>query len=105
MMNELDAAPVRALSLALDAASLRHRVIAHNIANANTPGFAPLRVSFEQSFAAALQPVVARDASARVELDVEVTLLAQNALHYQTALRGLSKYFAILSSAISEGKR
>jgi flagellar basal-body rod protein FlgB len=103
MMQELEA--VRALSLALDAASLRHRVIAHNIANVNTAGFAPLRVRFEESFGAALQPVVERDAAARVELDVEVMLLAQNAVHYQAVLRGLGKHFSILNAAISEGKR
>jgi flagellar basal-body rod protein FlgB len=105
MIQELDATPVRALGLALDAASLRHRVGAHNIANANTPGFAPLQVRFETQFDAALHPVIEPRADAKVELDVEVAQLSQNALHHQALLRGVSRYFAILSAAISEGKR
>jgi flagellar basal-body rod protein FlgB len=34
----------------LDATSLRHRVVAENIANVNTPGYKALDVSFEQAF-------------------------------------------------------
>ena len=34
--------------LALDALSLRHQVISHNIANAETPGFVPKRLEFSE---------------------------------------------------------
>lgn len=105
MTNPLDTAPVQALGQALDGATLRHRVIAHNIANANTPGFTPLRVSFEKQFDAALKPVVEPAAGGKVELDVEMAQLAQNSLQYQALLRGLGRYLAILGAAISEGKR
>lgn len=128
MIEEIDAATVGVLRLALDAASLRHRVIAHNIANANTEGYAPLRVNFEEQFDAVrsalgqsqpidrgllegLRPVVAQDgplsggATAQVALDLEVARLAQNSVHYQALLRGTAKYLSILGIAVTEGKR
>src|SRR4249920_127781 len=109
MIEEIDAATMGVLRLALDAASLRHRVIAHNIANANTEGYAPLRVSFEEQFDAVrsalgqsqplargllegLRRVIAQDgplsggATDQVALDLEVGRLAQNSVHYQALL-------------------
>ncbi|NEX63022.1 flagellar basal body rod protein FlgB [Noviherbaspirillum galbum] len=43
------------VGLALDAAEARHRAIAHNIANAGTPGFRPLRADFQAHLAQARQ--------------------------------------------------
>jgi flagellar basal-body rod protein FlgB len=107
--------------LALDAASLRHQVIANNIANLNTPGFVPSKVNFEQQLAFArgasgplpaslstsVRPFIEGDASAdaRVSLDMEMVKLAQNTLQYQSLLKALDKRGAILSTAISEGRR
>jgi flagellar basal-body rod protein FlgB len=107
--------------LALDAASLRHQVIANNIANANTPGFVPLKVNFEQQLAfargasggmpaplsASVRPFIEADAGAgaRVVLDMEMVKLAQNTVQYQSLLRALDKRGSILSTAISEGRR
>ncbi len=42
------------LPLAMDVASLRNEVYAHNIANAETPGYKRREVSFEDSFKKAL---------------------------------------------------
>lgn len=42
------------LTKALEAASLRQRVIAHNVANLNTPGFKKSQVRFEEELRAAL---------------------------------------------------
>ena len=128
MIEEIDAATMGVLRLALDAASLRHRVIAHNIANANTEGYAPLRVNFEAQFDAVrsalgqsqpidrgllegLRPVIAQDgplsggATDQVALDLEVARLAQNSVHYQALLRGVAKHLSILGIAVTEGKR
>ena len=52
MFGNTEAITVEMAKLALDAASLRHQAIAHNIANANSPGFAPVRVSFEDQLGA-----------------------------------------------------
>ena len=128
MIAEIAGATTEAVKLALDASSLRHRAIANNIANANTPGYIPVRVNFEEQLAAlrrttegsdeevrsALQGVrsfieqdttAAGHGGANVMLDMEVVKLSQNVVHYQTLLRGLGKQMSILSAAINEGKR
>lgn len=127
MYGSTEAVTVDMVRLALDAASLRHQAIAHNIANVNTPGFAPARVNFEQQMGAAraalqqgapvtanmlagVTPVMTRlasagDADRSAMLDLEVADMAQNTVHYQALLKALSKHMAIISSAVSEGKR
>ena len=121
MSNGIDAVTASALSLALDAANLRHQVIAANIANAGTPGYIPQRLSFEAQVSAGLQqagapataqvraqvvPELAADGQPRtVQLDTEVAALSQNTLHYQTLVRALNRQLSILASAVSEGKR
>jgi len=125
--SSIESLTVSSVSLALDAAVLRHQAIASNIANANTPGYQPLRVSFEDqlgalgaslgqpadaSALAAVTPRLERDASApvvdsgsSVALDEEVARLSANTVHYQALLRGLSKQLSILGIAANDGKR
>ncbi|MGZ3182505.1 MAG: flagellar basal body rod protein FlgB [Telluria sp.] len=113
--------------LALDAASLRHQAIAHNIANVNTPGFAPARVNFEEQLGAVraaladggqvapallagVRPVLTRapaaaDADRTAMLDLEVADLAQNTVQYEALMKALGKHLAILNAAVSEGKK
>lgn len=128
MITEISGVTTEAVKLALDAASLRHQAIANNIANANTPGYMPLRVNFEEQLAAFRQATSGSDAelknsmqgvkafvehdvtaagggAANVMLDMEVVKLSQNVVHYQTLLRGLSKQMSIISAAINEGRR
>jgi flagellar basal-body rod protein FlgB len=111
------------LSLALDAAVLRQQAIASNIANANTAGYVRQTVSFDRQLEAlgagrSDQARLARFAHARlriepvspnvsgpVRLDVEVAQMAQNSVHYQTLLKGIERQYAILSTAISDGKK
>lgn len=127
-MNQgMEAITVAAIGLALDAASLRQQAIATNIANANTPGYAPLAVSFEDQLedarralrthgrldAAALagvQPALQHAPGlnglpARMLLDVEAANLAQNSVQFQALLKGLNRHYQILSSAVSDGKK
>ena len=47
---------VNVLQKALDAASIRQNVLAHNIANTNTPGYKRSYVSFEENLQQALKP-------------------------------------------------
>jgi flagellar basal-body rod protein FlgB len=128
MTEGLEAITTAALGLALDAASLRQQAIAANIANADTAGYVPLRVSFEAQLedarrameshgfldAASLADVeptvesVEPDASGlppKIMLDVEVAEMARNAVHYQALLKGLSRHYAVLSAAVSDGKK
>ncbi|WP_459569029.1 flagellar basal body rod protein FlgB [Cupriavidus sp. 8B] len=127
MTEGIEAITTTALGLALDAASLRQQATAANIANAGTAGYVPLRVSFEAQMMDAQRTLESRGRldtgslgamQARLEpaldmaglptkvmLDVEVANLAQNAVQYQALAKGLSKHYAILSAAVSDGKK
>lgn len=123
-MSLIDSSTVGLVSMALDASALRQRAIAHNIANAHTPGYQRIGVSFEQrlgalqdvaraggapslaslrDFRPALQMVGAPGDA--VALDMEVAALSENTLQQQALLKMLNKHLSILSTAINEGKR
>ena len=124
MSQPTEAVTSAIMRVALDGAALRHQAIAANIANAATPGYQPLKVSFERQLASArdrlnggeaLQGVLA-DLSPSVEaqagegegrpaIDLQVADMAQNVVQYQALLKGWSKRMSILSAAINEGKR
>lgn len=115
------------VALALDAASLRQQVIAANIANASTEGYAARRVHFESQLEqarrslragrtvdplalagvrAAIVPATdAHGQGAPVRLDAEMASLAQNAVHYQALLKGLAQHHAMLSLAAGDGRK
>lgn len=126
MVPGIEGVTSAALSLALDAASLQHRVLAANVANVNTPGYVPMRLRFAAQldggaarevtastdpasmFAVRMSLQPARDASgaaATVQPDQEVAAMSENALHYQALATVLDKHLSILSSAVSDGKR
>ncbi|HEX7982318.1 MAG TPA: flagellar basal body protein, partial [Duganella sp.] len=72
MTSIIESGTVGLLSLALDAAGMRQQAIAQNIANANTPGYQRIGVSFEsrlaelqQGLAQGRAPSLATLASAR----------------------------------------
>lgn len=110
----------RVLERGLQAADLRHRVIAHNIANVETPGFKRSRVEFEQQLSQALEAgqdpsavkpevVLEADQTARpdgnnVDIEGEMTRLAVNQIWYSAMTRQLSDHFARLRMAITEGR-
>jgi flagellar basal-body rod protein FlgB len=103
----------------LDTASLRHRVIAQNVANVNTPGYRRLEVVFEKDLAKAMasQPpgsdlpklgprVVVADGPEQVDgntvdVDREMNDLAKNALLYEAAAQVMTHRLASLRSAIA----
>ncbi|MFT3736007.1 MAG: hypothetical protein QM776_13445 [Rhodocyclaceae bacterium] len=113
------------LKAALDAASMRQTAGAANIANANRPGYVPVRVSFEAELEQALsaqrqrggefvapKPVLHPvetsangNESASVKLDEESAALVTNALHYQALIGGLRGLSEIVTAAVSDGKR
>ena len=112
------------LSKSLDASLSIHQVIAHNIANANSTGFRPLTVNFEQLMSdmklaaagetnvaelkdrlAGIQIEIESDANAdTVQLDQQMVLLAKNTTHYQALLSARSLYGELVSMAIRGGK-
>jgi flagellar basal-body rod protein FlgB len=128
MIAGIEGTTTAALSLALDAASLQQRVIAANIANVNTPGYVPMRLAFAAQlnegmrgasnsrpgdpaslFAVRMSLRPALDATGAVESSVkpdqEVAAMSANALHYQALATAVGKHLAILSTAVSDGKR
>jgi len=128
MITGISGATGEVVMLALDAANLRHQAIANNIANANTPGYVPLKVNFEEQLTAFRRAMDGSEADAssalhgvksfieedlaaagsgasNVMLDMEVVKLSQNVVHYQSLLRALNNQLSIISSAINEGRR
>ncbi|HKI31559.1 MAG TPA: flagellar basal body rod protein FlgB [Gemmataceae bacterium] len=107
------------LTRLLDVYSVRHRVIAQNVANVNTPGYHELDVKFEDAFARALsthdssavmavRPQIVENNSGperadgnNVDIDVEMSALAKNALLYHTFTQIIASHVATQRSAIS----
>ena len=116
-----------ALAKSLDAVGVRHRVLADNIANVETPGFRRSDVSFEEQLRAALgegdsqtamrrvkatEPQVQLDEASpvgpngnNVSIDKEMAELTKNDLRYQVLVQLLSLKGSMIKSAINEGKR
>jgi flagellar basal-body rod protein FlgB len=127
MQNNIESITTGILSKALDAASLRQQTIAMNIANVNTPGYNALTVNFSEQLEAAKKSLemngklegntfseVNPFAEVRVnffgnptsvKLDQEVAEMAENTVLYQSLIKGISRHFSILSTAVSDGKK
>ena len=112
-----------ALERAMSGTSARQAALAQNLANANTPGYQRISVSFESRLAALqdgsgqvatpsladlsnFRPSFETAASAApVALDMELAELSETTLRHQTLLKALNKHLALMSLAITEGKR
>ncbi|MBV8660338.1 MAG: flagellar basal body protein [Burkholderiales bacterium] len=127
MIEKTEAVTSNLLKLALDAASLNHQAIANNIANINTAGYAPARVSFEEQLDAVRQtiasggqidagmlhgihPTLVRgeplpEGDRTASLDLETAKLAENTVHYEALLKVAGIRMSMLGAAINEGKR
>lgn len=108
---------VELLSHLLEAASLRHAAIAHNIANVNTPNYRRLEVNFEAEVERALEMhepvsschakvVESADMPSRadgnsVDIDLEIGQLNKNSLLMTAATQILALQIAQLRSAIT----
>jgi flagellar basal-body rod protein FlgB len=99
-MTVPDVSVVDQVSAALSLASLKHQVIASNIANRDTQGYRRLQVSFDAAMEQA--DVVAEPASANdvapVSLEQDLVAMSSNAAQYASLARVLSRYFSILSA-------
>jgi flagellar basal-body rod protein FlgB len=112
------------LGMAIDAANMRQAAIAQNIANASTPGYQRVSVSFEQRLAAlaadaprGVAPSLADLSNYRptleyatgpgngVQLDQELAEMSETVLHHQALLKALNKHLEMIGLAINEGKR
>jgi flagellar basal-body rod protein FlgB len=99
---------------ALDGLALREQAIAHNIANAQSPDFKPLRVRFETALAAAsktgaeavsrVTPRIEIDSSAPLRVDLEASDAALTAARYAALVDVLNKQLQIRALASSGGR-
>jgi flagellar basal-body rod protein FlgB len=127
MNASVEAVTTAALSVALEAASLRQQALAANIAQHGVEGAMPLAVSFEAQLdqareelatagrvrrdtLAAVRPQIetALDAAGRPALqsvDEQMAQLTRNAVHYQALVQGLSRHLGVLALAASEGRK
>ncbi len=119
------------LERALDLRGLRHRLIASNIANEETPNYKAMDLDFEaeleKRIGTRLQLVTTREGHIRrggppygvdvitiryptgldgnsVSLEREMVKLAENGVMYSATARIVSKRFQILREAIREGR-
>ncbi len=116
------------LQRGMDASAVKHQIISNNVANVDTPGFKRSEVVFEELLKGAawrienktaplleppedLRAHVYRvyDTSQRldgnnVDIDAEMSKLAQNTLYYQGLTQLLSGKFTGMRNAIREGR-
>ena len=104
----------KAMSLRLQ----RHSVIAANIANADTPGFRPSQVSFEEELQKSVKSKspnkiqalegrieIADDGAPRadgnsVNMDRQMAMLSENSITYNATAEFLARKFKMLKSVI-----
>ncbi len=98
----------------MDLLSTREKLIASNIANADTPGYKTRDVDFQAQFQALLDGGQAHAAEVsglkvkndgnNVNLDREAQLLSETAMRFSVASNLLKGQFKTLRMAIEEGK-
>ncbi|MDR7435643.1 MAG: flagellar basal body rod protein FlgB [Armatimonadota bacterium] len=115
---------VRFLGKALDLLNLRQRVLAQNLANAETPGYRRMDVDFRRALLQAMEDpegwgnktggpqvfLVQENRLSRldgngVDVDQELVELTENALLFQSVTAALRVKLAMLRAAITEGRR
>jgi len=97
----------------MDLLSARQKLVASNIANADTPGYQTQDIDFQAEFrnAAGLAPQVQQVAGLptkndgnNVSLDREARLLAENDLRFTLASQLMRAQLSLVRSAIKEGQ-
>lgn len=97
----------------MDLLSARQKLVASNIANADTPGYKTRDIDFQQEFQNAIGNVppsvieapglkIKNDGN-NVSMDRESRLLAENALRFQVATELMRTEIQTVRSAIEEG--
>jgi len=97
----------------MDLLSARQKLVASNIANADTPGYRAKDIDFQSELrnASGREPrildapgLTAKNDGNNVSLDRESRLLAENALRFQMASNLMRSQIRAVRSAIDEGK-
>jgi len=87
------------LEQAIKIAAKRQAIIAHNIANANTPGFEA------QEFDEVLGKAIVRQDAKKVVLEKELDALSQNSMRYSSYVKLMTSKLGILRNIATQGKR
>ena len=97
----------------MDLLSARQKLVASNIANVDTPGYATKDIDFQFEFLSlasggspnVIEPELARKNDGNnVSMDREARLLAENALRFNLASSLMKSQLKLINSAIQEGK-
>jgi flagellar basal-body rod protein FlgB len=98
----------------MNVVSLRQKVVASNIANADTPGYKTQGLDFQSSFLAALDGgspratevagLPTKNDGNNVDLDREARLLAENAMRFNAASNLMRLQLNTIKEAIQGGK-
>ena len=97
----------------MDLLSVRQKLVASNIANADTPGYRTQDIDFQSEFlkagggpprASEVNELPVKNDGNNVSLDREARLLAENALRFQLASQLMKSQIRAVRSAIQEGK-
>jgi flagellar basal-body rod protein FlgB len=113
----MDAITAAVMLKALDGLSVRQTATAQNIANAGTPNYQPVRVTFEDALKAAgrdrtaidaVQPKIEAQAPSLLgpdmRLDLELATAASTAGRYGTVVELLGRQLQLQAIAISGGR-
>ena len=97
----------------MDLLSTRQKLVASNIANADTPGYRTQDIDFQSESLNAMggtprttevSELPVKNDGNNVSLDREARLLAENALRFQVASQLMKSQIRVVRSAIQEGK-
>lgn len=97
----------------LDLLGARQKLVASNIANADTPGYQTRDIDFQAEFRSAsggaplvqeVEGLVTKNDGNNVSLDREARLLSENALRFNLASSLLRSQINLVRSAIKEGQ-
>lgn len=117
MMGVFDNNNLKIAQKGLDAAVKRQSVISNNIANINTPGYKRKEVKFEDALLNAMNSgndvssvsinatednttLAERIDGNNVNMDREMSDMAQNAIRYEAVIRQVSRHFEGLKNVI-----
>jgi flagellar basal-body rod protein FlgB len=96
----------------MDLLSARQKLVASNIANADTPGYRTQDIDFQSEFLNAtggaprvneVNELPVKNDGNNVSLDREARLLAENALRFQVASQLMKSQILAVRTAIQEG--
>ncbi|QDT32812.1 Flagellar basal body rod protein FlgB [Thalassoglobus polymorphus] len=109
---------IERVSVLAEVSELRHRVISHNIANVNTPGYQRLDVSFDEHLFKARRQGQASEGAApsivqepgeitkmdgnNVDIDSEIGHLNQNSMVFQMYSQILSTHLNTMRRALGQ---